>query len=139
MHSFNSPNNNRDYSLHLTVQSGEFIKSSLTSASKMSISCEISDIPSMNCTLIFSEKEQHIGPIGSIKFEENRPIAVAKINLGQEAYAELHKLLCNPPPRPASIYLLTSKFPEDNRGIINVKKSGLNLDISDLSWRYPIL
>ena len=75
----------------------------------------------------------------SLKFDEKRPVAVASINLDPEPYDELRDLLSNNPARPASIYLKTSKFQEDSKGIIRVKNTGLCLDISDLSWRYPIL
>lgn len=139
MHSANYLNAERIYSLHLTVQSVELVRGSLSSACQISVSCDISEIPSVNCTLLFNKKQQDIGIIGSLKFDEKRPVAVASINLGPEPYDELRDLLSNNPARPASIYLKTSKFQEDSKGIIRVKNTGLCLDISDLSWRYPIL
>ena len=139
MHSIGFSNDDRIYSLHLTVQSVELVKGSLSSSYQISVSCDISEIPSVNCTLVFNKKKQDIGIIGSLKFEEKRPVAIASINLDPESFEEFKDLLSNNPARPASIYLKTSKFPEDSRGIIKVKNTGLRLDISDLSWRYPIL
>ncbi len=139
MHSANLTNDERIYSLHLTVQSVELVRGSVSSAYQISVSCDISEIPSVNCTLLFSKKKQDIGAIGTLKFEEKRPVAIASINLDPDTFDEFKNLLSNSPARPASIYLKTSKFPEDSKGIIKVKNTGLRLDISDLSWRYPIL
>ena len=50
MHSANNLNAERVYTLHLTVQSVELVRGSLSSACKISVSCDISEIPSVNCT-----------------------------------------------------------------------------------------
>ena len=70
MHSANNLNAERIYSLHLTVQSVELVRGSLSSACQISVSCDISEIPSVNCTLLFNKKKQDIGIIGSLKFDE---------------------------------------------------------------------
>ncbi len=126
------------FSLHLTIQSGEIVKKSSTSQSQISISCDISEIPSLHCTLLISNFDQDLGPIGSIKFEKNRPIASGLINFGQIEYTEIQNLLMTSPPRPASLYLATSEYPVNINGEIAIKNSGLSLDIIDISWRYPI-
>lgn len=128
----------QEYSLHLTIQSGEIVKTSLGSQSQISISCDISEIPSVHCTLLISNFSQDLGPIGSIKFEKSRPIASGLINFPQFEFTEIQNLLMTSPPRPASLYLKTSEYPINSNGEISMKNSGLSLDIINISWRYPI-
>ena len=130
----------REFSLHLTLLSSDIIKSSAREASKISISCDISEVPKVNCTIIFSRQNQDLGPIGSIKFSKNRPVASAFVNLPEESFDELKDLLClSVSPRPASFFLSTSKYLEGNNGEAKMRNSGLSLEIYDLSWRYPVL
>jgi len=133
-------NPTREFSLHLTLLSSDIIKSGVREASKISISCDISEVPKVNCTIIFSRQNQDLGPIGSIKFSKNRPIASAFVNLSEESFDELKDLLClSVSPRPASFFLSTSKYLEGNNGETKMRNSGLSLEIYDLSWRYPVL
>jgi len=130
----------KEFSLHLTLLSSDIVKSSVRDTSKISVSCDISEIPKVNCTVIFSRQNQDLGPIGSIKFSKNRPVASAFINLSEISFDELKDLLCLPnSPRPASFFLKTSKYLEGNNGEGTMRNSGLSLEIYDLSWRYPIL
>ena len=133
-------NPTREFSLHLTLLSSDIIKSSAREASKISISCDISEVPKVNCTIIFTRQNQDLGPIGSIKFSKNRPIASAFVNLSEDSFDELKDLLClSVSPRPASFFLSTSKYLEGNNGEAKMRNSGLSLEIYDLSWRYPVL
>ena len=133
-------NPTREFSLHLTLLSSDIIKSGAREASKISISCDISEVPKVNCTIIFSRQNQDLGPIGSIKFSKTRPIASAFVNLSEDSFDELKDLLClSVSPRPASFFLNTSKYLEGNNGEAKMRNSGLSLEIYDLSWRYPIL
>ena len=133
-------NPTREFSLHLTLLSSDIIKSGAREASKISISCDISEVPKVNCTMIFSRQNQDLGPIGSIKFSKTRPIASAFVNLSEDSFDELKDLLClSVSPRPASFFLSTSKYLEGNNGEAKMRNSGLSLEIYDLSWRYPIL
>ena len=138
---YNSDTNvsTREFSLHLTIQSSDIIKTSLSTFSQLSISCDISEVPSVHCKLIISKKNQDIGAIGTIKFEKSRPIATANLNLSEINFDELRNLLCLSPPRPASLFLRTSKYNETSNGDLHIKNSGEVLDIFDISWRYPIL
>jgi|TARA_B100000123_G_C25561360_1_gene354150 hypothetical protein len=133
-------NPTREFSLHLTLLSSDIIKSGAREASKISISCDISEVPKVNCTIIFSRQNQDLGPIGSIKFSKTRPIASAFVNLSEDSFDELKDLLClSVSPRPASFFLSTSKYLEGNNGEAKMRNSGLSLEIYDLSWRYPVL
>ena len=130
----------REFSLHLTLLSSDIIKSGVREASKISISCDISEIPKVNCTIIFSRQNQDLGPIGTIKFSKNRPVASAFVNLSENNFDELRNLLClSMSPRPASFFPTTSKYLEGNNGEATMRNSGLTLEIYNLSWRYPIL
>jgi len=130
----------KEFSLHLTLLSSDMIKSSIKHSSKISVSCDISEVPKVNCTTIFKIQEQDIGPIGTIKFQKNRPIASATINLSEVSFFELKDLLClATPPRPASFFLNTSKYTEGVNGEVAMRNSGLALEIYDLSWRFPLL
>ena len=140
MRDVKNENLTREFSLHLTLLSSDIIKSSAREASKISISCDISEVSKVNCTIIFSRQNQDLGPIGSIKFSKNRPIASAFVNLSEESFDELKDLLClSISPRPASFFLSTSKYLEGNNGEAKMRNSGLSLEIYDLSWRYPVL
>ena len=140
MRDVDNENLTREFSLHLTLLSSDIIKSSAREVSKISISCDISEVPKVNCTIIFSRQNQDLGPIGSIKFSKNRPIASAFVNLSEESFDELKDLLClSISPRPASFFLSTSKYLEGNNGEAKMRNSGLSLEIYDLSWRYPVL
>ena len=133
-------NPTREFSLHLTLLSSDIIKSGVREASKISISCDISEIPKVNCTIVFSGQNQDLGPIGAIKFSKNRPVASAFVNLSEDNFDELKNLLClSMSPRPASFFLTTSKYLEGNNGEVTMRNSGLTLEIYNLSWRYPIL
>ena len=78
----------REFSLHLTLLSSDVIKSSAREASKISISCDISEVPKVNCTIIFSRQNQDLGPIGSIKFSKHRPIASEFVNFTDDSIDE---------------------------------------------------
>ena len=130
---------NDEYSLHLTIQSSDVIKTSLGAQAQLSISCDISEVPLVHCKLIIS-KNQDLGSIGIIEFEKLRPIASATLNLPEICFDELKLLLFSSPPRPASLFLKTSQYQENtNEGLSMKKNSGKALEIYDLSWRYPVL
>lgn len=139
MHNVKSNAASREFSLHLTIQSSDIIKTSIGEPSQLSISCDISEVPSVHCKLIISQKQQDLGAIGTIKFEKTRPIASANLNLPAICFDELKSLLLYSPPRPASLFLKTSQYQENNSGYLPIKNSGQALEIYNLSWRYPIL
>ena len=133
-------NSTKEFSLHLTLLSSDMVKSSTKNPPKISVSCDISEVPKVNCTIVFRRQEQDISPIGSIKFQKNRPIASATINLSEANFYELKDLLyLATPPRPASFFLNTSKYVEGVNGEEAMRNSGLTLEIYDLSWRFPLL
>ena len=125
--------------MQLTILSAEILKSQLGAKLDISVSCNISELPNYHCNLIFTRKNQDLGPIGFLKFDSKRPLASAIINLKEDDFEDIFKLLKTSPPRSASIFLYTEFYNED--AIISRSMSGeaSTVDINDLSWRYPII
>ena len=125
--------------MQLTILSAEILKSQLGAKLDISISCNISELPNYHCNLIFTQRNQELGPIGFLKFDSKRPLASAVISLKEEDFIDISKLLKTSPPRSASIFLYTEIYNED--AIISRSMSGetSTVDINDLSWRYPLI
>ena len=125
--------------MQLTILSAEILKSQLGAKLDISISCNISELPNYHCNLIFTQRNQELGPIGFLKFESKRPLASAVISLKEDDFDDISKLLKTSPPRSASIFLYTEIYNED--AIISRSMSGetSTVDIKDLSWRYPLI
>ena len=125
--------------MQLTILSAEILKSQIGAKLDISISCNISELPNYHCNLIFTQKNQDLGPIGFLKFDSKRPLASAIISLKEEDFEDISKLLKTSPPRSASIFLYTKVYNED--AIISRSMSGeaSTVDIYDLSWRYPLI
>ena len=125
--------------MQLTILSAEILKSQLGAKLDISISCNISELPNYHCNLIFTQRNQEIGPIGFLKFDSKRPLASAVISLKEDDFDDISELLKTSPPRSASIFLYTEIYNED--AIISRSMSGetSTVDIKDLSWRYPLI
>ena len=125
--------------MQLTILSAEILKSQIGAKLDISISCNISELPNYHCNLIFTRKNQDLGPIGFLKFDSRRPLASAIISLKEDDFEDISKLLKTSPPRSASIFLYTETYNED--AIISRSMSGeaSTVDINDLSWRYPLI
>ena len=125
--------------MQLTILSAEILKSQLGAKLDISISCNISELPNYHCNLIFTQRNQELGPIGFLKFDSKRPLASAVISLKENDFDDISELLKTSPPRSASIFLYTEIYNED--AIISCSMSGetSTVDINDLSWRYPLI
>ena len=125
--------------MQLTILSAEILKSQLGAKLDISISCNISELPNYHCNLIFTQRNQELGPIGFLKFDGKRPLASAVISLKEDDFDDISELLKTSPPRSASIFLYTEIYNED--AIISRSMSGetSTVDINDLSWRYPLI
>ena len=125
--------------MQLTILSAEILKSQIGAKLDISISCNISELPNYHCNLILTQKNQDLGPIGFLKFDNKRPLASAVISLKEDDFHDISKLLKTSPPRSASIFLYTESYNED--AIISRSMSGeaSTVDIHDLSWRYPLI
>ena len=135
----NSSRTNSSNQMQLTILSAEAVKPQLGVKANLAVSCNISELPNYHCNLVFTRKHQDLGPIGFLKFESKRPLASGLISLKDNDFDEIFELVKNSPPRNASIFLYTKNYIENE--IIHNSMSGLesNVDINDLSWRYPII
>ena len=125
--------------MQLTILSAEILKSKIGAKLDISVSCNISELPNYHCNLIFTEKNQDLGPIGFLKFDGKRPLASAVISLKEGDFQDISQLLKTSPPRSASIFLYTEVYNEE--AIISRSMFGeaSTVDIYDLSWRYPLI
>ena len=130
---------NSSNQMQLTILSAEAVKPQLGAKANLAVSCNISELPNYHCNLVFTRKHQDLGPIGFLKFESKRPLASGLISLKDNDFDEIFELVKNSPPRNASIFLYTKNYIENE--IINNSMSGResNVEINDLSWRYPII
>ncbi len=108
--------------MQLTILSAEILKSKIGAKLDISVSCNISELPNYHCNLIFTEKNQDLGPIGFLKFDSKRPLASAVISLKKDDFQDISQLLKTSPPRSASIFLYTETYNED--AIISRSMSG---------------
>ena len=125
--------------MQLTILSAEILKSQIGAKLDISVSCNISELPNYHCNLIFTQKNQDLGPIGFLKFESKRPLASAIIRLNDDDFQDFFDLLKTSPPRSASIFLYTETYSEDTIISRSMAGEGSTVDIHDLSWRYPII
>ena len=96
--------------MQLTILSAEILKSKIGAKLDISVSCNISELPNYHCNLIFTEKNQDLGPIGFLKFDGKRPLASAVISLKEGDFQDSSQLLKTSPPRSASIFLYTEIY-----------------------------
>ena len=115
------------------------MKSSLSEDIAISMSCEASELPKYNCTLILRRKDQDLGPIGHLRCDAKRPLISALANLTDSAFDELIDLVRFSPPRQPAFYLKISNI---QHFIDFAKKDEQNLreiPIYDLGWRFPLI
>ena len=125
--------------LQLTVLSGEMLKRQLGTDHEISLSCNISELPNYHCNVVFKLKQQDIGPIGFLKFEDKRPLVSAVINLGKKDFSDFFDLLKSIPPRHASLFLYTDNYNEEYLLNRSFDQPGISVDVRDVSWRYPLI
>ena len=125
--------------MQLTILSAEILKSKIGAKLDISVSCNISELPNYHCNLIFTEKNQDLGPIGFLKFDGKRPLASAVISLKEGDFQDISQLLKTSPPRSASIFLYTEIYNEDAIISRSLFGEARTVDIYDLSWRYPLI
>ena len=63
-------NPTREFSLHLTLLSSDIIKSSAREASKISISCDISEVPKSIAPLFFPDKTKTSVLLDQLSFQK---------------------------------------------------------------------
>ena len=93
-----------DY-LQLTILSSELVKASVLEDAQISVSCNASELPKYNFTLLLQRQSQDLGPIGFLVFDERRPLISAVANLSDTVFSEFFDLVRFTPPRNPSLFL----------------------------------
>lgn len=125
--------------LQLTLTSADIQFLGVAVSEVISLSCQISSLPSYNCNVILNSVESIDGIIGEITFKSDKPIATAELNLETASFDKLKVLMQNPPARPASIFLKVLKSSNISSGEVLLPKQNFALQICDIALRYPIL
>ena len=125
--------------LQLTLNSADIQFLGVAVSEVISLSCQISSLPSYNCSVILNSVEFVDGMIGEITFKSDKPIASAELNLQTAAFDRLKLLMRNPPARPASIFLKVVKSANISSGEVRLPKQKFALQVCDIALRYPIL
>jgi hypothetical protein len=81
----------------------------------------------------------HVGAIGSIEIEQNRPMMQAQASVSQDQFTTVLNCLKHHPPRPVTLIIaLQESLTISEKGYLASKGQNSRM-ISDLSWSIPIL
>ena len=125
--------------IQLTLNSADIQFSGVALSEVISLSCQISSLPSYNCNLIVNSVEFVSDTIGEIGFKIDKPIATAELNLAAASFEKLKLLMKRPPARPASIFLKVINCANVSSGEVLLSKQNFSIQVCDIALRYPIL
>ena len=125
--------------LQLTLNSAEIQFLGVAVSEVISLSCQISSLPSYNCSVILNSVVSVDANIGEISFKSDKPIASAELNLEDASFEKLKVLMQNPPARPASIFLKVVKSSNISSGEVLMPMQNFAFQVCDIAIRYPIL
>lgn len=125
--------------LQLTLTSADIQFVGVAVSEAISLSCQISSLPSYNCSVVLNPVRSVDWTIGEINFKADKPIASAELNLETASFEKLKFLMQNPPARPASIFLKVVKSANISSGEVLLSKQNFALQVCDIALRYPIL
>jgi len=125
--------------LQLTVTSAEIVLTSLKNDTEITLSCEISSLPTYNCNMVFRKSDSNDPMIGQMCFRSVRPLVTAEISVNYKNFEKLEKICSGGEPvRPISLYLKIAKRREIKNGEIIIGNEDFTVDIFDISWRRPL-
>ena len=125
--------------LQLTVTSAEIVLTSLKNDTEITLSCEISSLPTYNCNMVFRKSDLNDTMIGQMCFRSARPLVTAEMLVSYENFEKLEKICSGgEPARPISLYLKVAKKTEIKNGEIIIGNEDFTVDIFDISWRRPL-
>ena len=125
--------------LQLTLNSADIQFRGVAVSEAISLSCQISSVPSYNCNVVLNSVDMVVGPIGEIVFKIEKPIASAELDLETTSFENLKALMKSSPARPASIFLKVIKNSYISSGEIFMPKQNFSLKVCDITIRYPII
>ena len=79
--------------LQLTLNSADVQFLGVAASEAISLSCQISSLPSYNCNVIINSVELISGTIGEIAFKVDKPIASAELDLENSSFENLKFLI----------------------------------------------
>jgi hypothetical protein len=83
-------------------------------------------------------KQQDLGHIGHLVFDEKRPLVLALANLNPTSFDEFFDLVRFSPPRNPSIYLKI----KDMQALLDMSDRSdgdqQKINIHDIGWRFPL-
>jgi len=125
--------------LQLTVTSAEIVLTSLRNDTEITLSCEISSLPTYNCNMVFRKSDSNDPTIGQMCFRSVRPLVTAEIFVNYNNFEKLEKICSGGEPvRPISLYLKVAKRGEIKNGEIIIGNEDFTVDVFDISWRRPL-
>ena len=125
--------------LQLTLTSADVQFVGVAVSEAISLSCQISSLPSYNCNVVINPVKSVDWTIGKINIKADKPIASAELTLETAPFEKLKLLMQNPPARPASIFLKVVKSANISSGEVLLSKQNFALQVCDIALRYPIL
>ena len=125
--------------LQVNVTSAEIVLTSLKNDTEITLSCEISSLPTYNCNMVFRKSDSNDAMIGQMCFRSARPLVTAEMIVSKENFEKLEKICSGgEPARPISLYLKVAKKTEIKNGEIIIGNEDFTVDIFDISWRRPL-
>jgi len=125
--------------LQLTVTSAEIVLTSLKNDTEITLSCEISSLPTYNCNMVFRKSDSNDPLIGQMCFRSVRPLVTAEMAVNHRNFEKLEKICSGGEPvRPISLYLKVAKRREIKNGEIIIGNEDFTVDVFDISWRRPL-
>jgi hypothetical protein len=126
--------------VQVSVQSAEVALIGCNSVPSLVINGSLMNIARGNMILTLRAIAcEHVGAIGLIEIEQNRPMMQAQASVSQDQFTMVLNCLMYHPPRPATLIIaLQESLTISEKGYLTSKGQNPRM-ISDLSWSIPIL
>jgi len=132
--------NEKIHMVQVSVQSAEVALIGSNSVPSLVINGSLMNIARGNMILTLrATAYDHVGAIGSIEIEQNRPVMQAQAHVSQDQFTLLLNCLKYHPPRPVTLIIaLQESLMISGKGYLASEGQNRRM-ISDLSWRIPIM
>jgi hypothetical protein len=126
--------------VQVSVQSAEVALVGCNSVPSLVINGSLMNIARGNMILTLRAIAcDHVGAIGLIEIEQNRPVMQAQASVSQNQFTLLLDCLKHHPPRPVTLIIaLQESLMISGKGYLASEGQNSRM-ISDLSWRIPII
>jgi hypothetical protein len=126
--------------IQVSVQSAEITLVGKNAVPNLVIHGSLMNIARGNMVLTLKSGDyEHVGAIGVVEIEKNRPVMQAQASLGLKQFDLIFSFLQHRPPRPVTLILaLQNSLEITSEGYLVAHSQESSL-ISDLSWIIPVL